>query len=489
MLIGNKCADVSLPSALPVTDYITDAVTALTWRWDGDSGFDFDAAAMWTLAPVGQPPIRPTHSLDDARITDGDLVVLQAVSHTERYRPLTEDVVDAAAALNTDPVCGRRDVLGWLSWWAGVMMTGVGVGGVYGWSASTGTRWWWGPALVLFGLLGAGAALVLRKRGHTQLAWGLGAGGALSVVCGALIAVPLPEGASWLGAPNIAAVAAVSAVCVLATPGGPSRWRAGHALVLASAVIVFAAAVGIGYGWDRWVWPVVLLTGVLLIKNAARWVRRVARIALPLIPRPGEDIAPVQLDDPIASLNAAGSSPSGAQAWTDILASAPSSAAALTQRSMLIQQLLAGFVGAGCGAVCVAALMLLQRGHFLAHTIILCAILVIVLLFRARLFADRRCVWLILTGAAIIVAGVAAKMLWWWPSTAPLVLGVTAAVTVVVLVAALSTPYLSGGDGPSRRDEIVERVLEVCDIAAVAAIPVLLAWIAGIYDILRNLSW
>ena len=491
VVVGAKAFDLSFPAELAIKDWIDDAVDYLGQRWgdDPDVGFDFARQTAWTIAPVGAPPIERDLSLNAARVTDGDLVVLQGVSRTERYRPLAEDVVDAVAVVNKEPVFGRADLMWWLSCWAALMLMGVAAGGVYGWSTIAGSRLWWGLGLLVFGVAGVIAGVGLARRDEHQLAFGIGVGAAVNLVVGAALTVPLPEGARWLGAPHVAAGAVVAVICVLSAPGGPSRWRAWQAFVGAGGLIAAVAAVGIGYGWSQWVWPLVVLAGLLLIKNAARWVMRVARIALPPIPRPGEEVSTDQLLDPVVDVAALAGESRNQHVWAQIISSVPSSSARLTERSMLTQQLLAGFIAAGCTAGGVGSLVLLQRGHFLVHTTVLCVLVVVVLVFRARLPADRRCVWALLSTAAVIVVGAGAKMLWWWPAWSPLIVGVLGVAAGVVVVAVLAVGH-EKADGHQRGlDQIALRWLEYLDATAVALVIPLLAWVSGLYDLLRNLGW
>lgn len=490
VVTGSKATDVSLPAEEPIKDWIEQAVEHIAGLYDDlDIGFDFRQETTWTIAPVGAPPVERDQSLNSARIVDGNLVVLQPVSHTERYRPLAEDVIDAVAILNRDPVFARTDLVAWLSWWTALMLLGVAAGGVYGWSASPGTRLWWGPGLLVFGLACAVIAAGLGRRQQPQLGLAVGVGAVVNLAAGAGLTVPLPERASWLGAPQLAAAAVAVVICVLFTPGGTSRWRAWTAFLAAGGVITAAAAVGVGYGQTQWVWPCVVFTGLLLVKNAAKWVMRVARITLPPIPTPGQEVTMDQLDPAAVDVAAEAGDSKSQQLWAQIIASVPSSSARLAERAMLTQHLLAGFMAAGSAAVAAGTVVLLQRGHFLPHTAALCVLAVVVFVFRVRLPADRRCVWALLTAAAAVTVGAAVKLVTWWPAWAALTVGVGVATAAIVLAAVAATTDHDSEHVKPRLDQIQQRWLEYLDTIAVAATIPLLGWVCGLYDTLRNLPW
>ena len=89
----HKQVDLTLPSQQPISPYISyvDAPAAIN---------DIDSPShgrQWTLAKP-DAPINPDRSLAEAHINDGGLLHLTVVTPTERYRPVTEDVVDAVAA-------------------------------------------------------------------------------------------------------------------------------------------------------------------------------------------------------------------------------------------------------------------------------------------------------------------------------------------------------------------------------------------------------
>ena len=79
--------------------------------------------------------------------------------------------------------------------------------------------------------------------------------------------------------------------------------------------------------------------------------------------------------------------------------------------------------------------------------------------------------------------GVLAKLCLWFPNWAWL----SVAVFVVTAVAALV--LVGATEGVRRVSPVMRRVLELVDGVAIAAVIPLLLWIAGVYDMLRNIRF
>jgi len=78
---------------------------------------------------------------------------------------------------------------------------------------------------------------------------------------------------------------------------------------------------------------------------------------------------------------------------------------------------------------------------------------------------------------------VTVRLCLWYPERAWLVL---ALYTALVLVAVI---LIGATDGIGRVSPVTKRLLELFDGAAIAAVIPLLLWIAGVYDLLRNLRF
>ena len=304
---------------------------------------------------------------------------------------------------------------------------------------------------------------------------------ALPVLAGAAaLAVPLPRGVDSLGAPQIAGAGAVVLLLTLATRGGP-RKRAELASFLAvTATAVTAAAVAYGYGWQDWVPAGAIAFGLIIVTNAAKLTVAVARIALPPIPAPGETVSNEELLDPVARPDA---SDEESPTWQAIIASVPDSAARLSERSRLSKQLLIGFLTAGALVLAVGAIAVVVQGHFFIHSLIVAGLVAAICGFRSRLYAERWCAWALLAATVIIPTGVMVKLCQWYPDSAWLVLSIYTALAIVALI------VIGATEGVRRVSPVTKRILELVDGAAIAAVIPLLLWIAGVYDILRNLRF
>jgi type VII secretion integral membrane protein EccD len=477
--------DLVLPAAAPVETYIDETVTVLGELLEDTpadvlAGFDFKAQGEWAFARPGAPPLKAAESLDDAGVVDGALLTLVSVSRTERYRPLVEDVIDAIAVLDESPEFDRTSLNRFVGLAIPVVAAVVALLAVLSWS-QTGHSWWWALALGLLGvgvLVGSGLA---RNRYHNVNTSESLLVAALAPLAGATaLAVPLPAGIEGLGAPNVAGAAAVVLLVVLATRGGPRKRAEVASFLAVAAVAVTAAATAYGYGWQDWVPAGAIAFGMIVVTNAAKLTVAVARIALPPIPAPGETVANDELLDPVSTNEA---SDEESPTWQAIIASVPESAARLTERSHLAKQLLVGFLSAGALVLAAGAIAVVVQGHFFIHSLIVAALVTTVCGFRSRLYAERWCAWALLAAAVVIPTGVVVRLSLWYPHSAWLVLGIYVAGVIVALILVGAT------EGVRRVSPVTKRILELFDGAAIAAVIPLLLWIAGVYDVLRNIRF
>jgi type VII secretion integral membrane protein EccD len=129
------------------------------------------------------------------------------------------------------------------------------------------------------------------------------------------------------------------------------------------------------------------------------------------------------------------------------------------------------------------AIAIVVRGHFFVHSVVVAGLVTTVCGFRSRLFAERWCAWALLTATILIPTGVVARLCLWSPHHAWLVLSIFVGLSVVALVVVGATA------GVRRVSPVTKRILELVDGAAIAAVIPLLLWIAGVYDILRNVRF
>jgi len=485
ILTGRRLTDLVLPASAPIETYIDETVTVLAEILEDTpadvlAGFDFKAQGEWAFARPGAPPLKATESLDDAGVVDGALLTLVSVSRTERYRPLVEDVIDAIAVLDESPEFDRTALNRFVGLAIPVVTLVITGTAMRTWS-DTGHGWWWTLALGLLGLAVLVGSIMARTRyRNLDMAESLLVAAVPVLAGAAALVVPLPVGVTGLGAPNVAGAAAVVLLLVLATRGGPRRRAEVASFSAVMAIAVTAAAIAYGYGWQYWVPAGAIAFGLIVVTNAAKLTVAVARIALPPIPAPGESVTNDELLDPVSTPDA---SEEESPTWQAIIASVPESAARLTERSHLAKQLLVGFVTAGAVVLALGAITVVVQEHFFLHSLIVAGLVTATCAFRSRLYAERWCAWALLAAAVVVPTGVTIRLCVWYPDRAWLVLSIYSAVALVALILVGAT------DGVRRMSPVSKRILELLDGAAIAAVIPMLLWIAGVYDILRNLRF
>jgi type VII secretion integral membrane protein EccD len=328
------------------------------------------------------------------------------------------------------------------------------------------------------GLMG-GNMLAQNRYHNLDMAESLLLSSLLTLGAGVALAVPLPRGVETLGAPQIAGAGSLVLLMVLATRGGPRRRAELAALLGIVATAVTLGAVAFGYGWQNWVPAGAIAFGLIVITNAAKLTVAVARIALPPIPAPGETVSNDELLDPVTTPDASEES----ETWQAIIASVPDSAARLTERSRLAKRLLIGFLTAGAVILAVGSIAVVVQGHFVMHSLIVAALVAVVCGFRSRLYAERWCAWALMAAAVAIPTGLMVRLCLWYPERAWLVLAVYAASALVAVILVGAT------DRIRRVSPVTKRILELLDGGAIAAVIPMLLWIAGVYDLLRNLRF
>lgn len=475
-----------LPSSVPIETYIDDTVAVLAELLDGTpedalAGFDFSAQGAWTFARPGAPPLKPGQSLDDAIVVDGSLLTLVSVSHTERYRPLVEDVIDAIAVLDESPEFDRTALNRFVA--AAIPFAGLAVtviAALAWWNS--GRHLWWALALgvgAIAVLIGSWAAKKLY--GNTNLSESLLTTAFPLTAVAIALAIPRARltDSSW--AAQLAGAGAAVLFLTLVTRGGPCQRFELAAFTAVAAIAVTAAAIAFGYGWQHWVPPGAIAFGLFVVTNAAKMTVAVARIALPPVPAPGETVHHEELLDPVAADEP--SDDKETPTWQAIIASAPESAVRLTERTNLAKQLLNGFVTAGTAVLAAGVISLLVRGHFFVHTLVLAGLVTLLCGFRSRLYAERWCAWALLAATVVIPVGVIAKLSSWYPHHAWLLLTIYL-LTNLVVVAAIGATV-----GIRRVSPVMKRALELFDGTIVAAILPMLLWVAGVYDMVRNIQF
>jgi type VII secretion integral membrane protein EccD len=485
ILTGRRMTDLVLPAAAAIETYIDETVAVLADLLEDTpadvlAGFDFKAQGEWAFARPGAPPIKASDSLDESGVVDGALLTLVSVTRTERYRPLVEDVIDAIAVLDESPEFDRTALnrfVGLAIPIVAFVITGLAL---KAWTAA-GHSWWWAVALGVLGLAVLGGSMLSKTRyGNLDMSESLLVAAMPLLAGAAALAVPLPRGAAGLGAPQLAGAAAVVLLLVLATRGGPRKRAEVASFLAVTSIAATAAGIAYGYDWQEWVPSGAIAFGLIVVTNAAKLTVAVARIALPPIPAPGEVVTNDELLDPVSSRDA---TEEESPTWQAIIASVPESAARLTERSHLAKQLLVGFLTAGALVLALGAVAVVVQGHFFVHSLIVAGLVTAVCGFRSRLYAERWCAWALLAAAIVIPSGVTIRLCQWYPQQAWLIVLCYVAIVMVALIMVGAT------DGVRRMSPVTKRILELVDGATIAAVIPLLLWIAGVYDVLRNIRF
>ena len=484
ILTGRRMTDLVLPASAPIETYIDETVSVLADLLEDTpkdvlAGFDFTAQGVWAFARPGAPPLKASESLDDAGVVDGSLLTLVSVARTERYRPLVEDVIDAIAVLDESPEFDRTALNRFVGLMLPLVALVVTVMVLMAWTRA-GHDWWWAVALGVLGLgLLGGSAVAVNRYANVDFAESLLVASMPALAGAVALAVPLPRGADGLGAPQLAGAAAVVLLLTLATRGGPRRRAELASFFAVTSIAVTAVAIAYGYGWQHWVPVGAIAFGLIVVTNAAKLTVAVARIALPPIPAPGETVANEELLDPVTTSGTDEESPT----WQAIIASVPDSAARLHERSELARRLLIGFVAAGALILAAGAIAVVVQGHFFVHSMIVVGLVTAICGFRSRLYAERWCAWALLAAAVLIPTGVMVRLCLWYPDEAWLVLALFVVAGLIALIVVGATANVR------RVSPVTKRILELLDGAAIAAVIPMLLWIAGVYDLLRNLRF
>lgn len=466
--------DLSLPAHLELVSVIPEVVELVrghvrTAAGPG-TGVDTDAlmgggaGGSWQLSRLAGGPLAVSETLAQQRVHDGEILVLDH-RPVPTPAPLFDDVLQGLTdpGVARSPVWDRRDAVSAATATVGVTAAAAATALVSQWFLSGGPT----PPLVclVLALLSLAGVIALRRTfapGSVHAVAGACAVGFTVLAAGT--ATPPPAGpGTLLGAFTAGAVMATVLRCTLFRPAAPAyglaagylaaalALGAGAACALVVAVTaVPAGAVGAG----------AVLVGLLLLTTAPRIAVSAARIPIPPVPAPGEDVADgdlEEIDHDLRGRTTDGSRPHGQLPTPQVLRHR-----FLTSRSWLTGMLAAG--GAVCTAGALTALAGEGQGRWAAP---LALVLIVVLLLRGLGYSDRAHTALLVTSALVLTAGVligAALVL-----AAPVGVVVPAAVAVAaaVVVATATAPHVSPSPATLRAVGVVEAVA-VCLLVPLA---------------------
>lgn len=457
--------DLALPTDVPISALVPGIVGLLGSRGpahtdSADIGADRHGRP-WVLSRVGEPPIPETLTLDDASISDGELLVL-GTADAPAQAPLFDDLMSAVATIGT-----ARSGL----WTARIaQLAGFGVGSVAVVLACS--------ALVRSLFDGASAASVPVDAGV-----GAAVAAILFVVAGAIVgrvhdddrtgvflsgcALPLMFTAGVvfvpgvLGAPHVLLGASATGACaILAMRLGGHGTAVFTGTATASAITAAAAAtvsftdLPIGT-----VGAAMTLCALAGLAAAPRLSMMQAHLPLPPVPTAGAPLDEVA-DDEMPTIDE------------------------LDRLSGRARSYLTGLVCAACIAATAGALLAaLGSGtpqNIYWPGIALAVLTALVLILRGRTFAEvQHAVPLVAAGSIIYLSLLATVVF-----TAPLYHLVAFGTALAVAVAAVGF----GSFVPRRvYSPVLRRAAELVEYTAIAAIIPLVCWVCGLYSAMRGL--
>ena len=291
LVIGGLAIDVGLPANVRIADYVRDVIDIANQQIavrdpSADVEFD-DTDGKWTLARVGGEPIDPHHSLSDAGIFDGELLMIREAGRP--VSPLLFDDVDS-------DIPDESAVRGWLARNAAALTCfGVALAATTTLAGTLPRRAGdpWVPAGVLaLGVLGVLVACVMAVRPATapRSAWVAAVAFPL-VLGGSLYLVPDGFGATSL--PMAFALTALSALLVLVISGAG---RALHTGVIAACTFGVASATATLL-WQppiRTVGAILATASVIVVYLAPRVTIALSKLPIPRVPTAGEPLDDIE---------------------------------------------------------------------------------------------------------------------------------------------------------------------------------------------------
>lgn len=465
MVGSNSQVDLALPSTVPIAAMLDELAALVESRTAGQGEFEDAPIPIrhWTLARIGHDPISPESTLAEARVRDGELLILRARSAVP-VPALFDDVIDAVARLTEDTF--------------------------HGWTA-TSARW----MAIATALIAAPAALVLlvmaKNHGHDSPAAVTAIGAGVAALVAATIA-------ARVHARTAVAVTLTSCGLVLVGPGAalliPTRFGSAHlmlacaadllvavlayrvtgvgASVVAAAVTiatlsgVAAAAMVIWHHPPAKVGAAMVAAALVVLSGVARLSALAARLPVPPVPAAGGRVDPADHDPrpTIAGIGAVG-------------AATLAQAAGLAERAKIANEYQSGFV-IGCVAVAVAG-ALTAAGDHRWQGMALAMVAGSVLSLRGRTFADLTQAATLIGGGALTFAGVLI-MLGYSRADA---LVPSAVILLVLGACALAATVAGDSADPS---PVLRRAGELAEYALIVTTIPLVLWTTDLFALARS---
>ena len=468
-------AHLELVSVIPeVVDLVRDHVRAAAGP---GSGVDVNTlmgggtGGSWQLSRLAGGPLAVSETLAQQRVHDGELLVLDH-RPVPTPAPLFDDVLQGLTDpdVSRSPAWDRRDAV--LAATATVAVAAVAA------ATALGSQWSSGGGLVtplvslVLALLGLAGVLGLRGTaapGPAHAVAGAATIGFTMLAAATVSAPPAgPDGppigaGALLGAFTAGAVLATVLRCTVFRPATATYGMA--AGYLAAAVALGIGAVGalvtavsgiavsaIGAG--------AVLIGLFLLTAAPRVSVTAARIPVPPVPAPGDDVEDgdlLEIDHDLRGRSSAGRTTPGPLPTPDVLRHR-----FLTSRSWLTGLLVAAGIVCTVGAL--TALTGTGSGRWAAP---LALVLVVVLVLRGLGYADRLHTTVLLTSALVLTTGVLAGAALVLDSPVTVVVPAAVAVAVAVVVAATVLGHVDLSPATMRAVGVVEAIA-ICLVVPLA---------------------
>lgn len=461
-------AHLELVSVIPeVVDLVRDHVRAAAGP---GSGVDVDArmgggtGGSWQLSRLAGGPLAVSETLAQQRVHDGEILVLDH-RPVPTPAPLFDDVLQGLTEPDVarSPAWDRRDAV-----LAATATTGVTAVAA---AMALGSQWWISgglvPPLVSLVLAALGLAAVLALRGTSAPGVAHAVAGSCTIgftVLAAATVGPPPLGAgALLGAFTAGAVAATVLRCTVFRPSATTYGMA--AGYLAAAVALGIGAVGaLIAAYSRTPMSAIgagaVLVGLFVLTSAPRISVSAARIPIPPVPAPGDEVEDgdlEEIDHDLRGRTADGRRVRGPLPTPDVLRHR-----FLTSRSWLTGLLVAA--GTVCTTGALAALAGAGSSRWAAP---LALVLIVVLVLRGLGYSDRIHTTVLLVSALVLTAGVlvgAGQML---DSPVGVVVPAAVAVATAVVVAASVLPHVELSPATLRAMGVIEAVA-ICVVVPLA---------------------
>lgn len=465
--------DIGLPAHVTLASYLPDVVKLVESRAPERSEFEpepEDRTWHWTLTPIGGEPLSAASSISDSGVRDGDLLMLEK-EDAPTPPALFDDVIDAVATLQEheerswSPRAAR-----WTGYSLFLSLLTVFLCGMW-FTRNEGMT----PVFAFVGVVVGLGALVAgtiagRTYGDSATAQVTGVSGVFLAAASAGLALPGDP-----GAPHLLLASALLAACAIPAL---RLVDTGDLLFIALLTAGLLGAVGAalalltGLG-DRQIGTIIAVCAFFVVSIGPRISIAAAGLPVPPVPTAGEPIDPG--DDSsrpvISGVGAVG-------------AMTLPAASKLSARAKRAGRYLSGITLGGATALLIACFLLLFSGGspYRWQAVALAVILGIVTAARGRSHSDLlRAAVLVSTGGTII--GLVGVYLLTLDSAVHFGVG------IAILLALAGIALWSGVVVPrTEHTPTSRRMLELGEYGLLIAIVPIVAWILGVYALVRGIT-